>query len=258
MPIRDTRVVHPEHKDKYYVYALCRPNGSPFYIGKGKGLRINHHFAAWNRNNKLKLSFIERYGDSVIRKILCYFDDSDESHEVEELLIKEFGLLSDGTGILSNFVRDREDAKKYLGKNHGGQKGNPNKKYSDETVLEALRLRHTFKLLTPDISKIVGIPQHYLANIFNGAKRKELSSLFPKTTHEDRASIMLRTSQRKRTSAKDMSDWEVILAYDKFRKKEVDYTKLADEYSVSEEYISSIFRGKTRPYLNLKGNYNGS
>ena len=35
---------YPQFKDKYYIYALCKPCGTPFYIGKGKGSRINDHF----------------------------------------------------------------------------------------------------------------------------------------------------------------------------------------------------------------------
>ena len=31
--------VKPVFKDKYYVYALCKPNGDVFYIGKGMKAR---------------------------------------------------------------------------------------------------------------------------------------------------------------------------------------------------------------------------
>ena len=37
MAERNLQNVKPIFKDKYYVYALCKPCWAPFYIGKGKG-----------------------------------------------------------------------------------------------------------------------------------------------------------------------------------------------------------------------------
>ena len=46
----------PLHKDKFYVYALFKPQDfNPFYVGKGVGERVNDHFKPSNlKKNTLK------------------------------------------------------------------------------------------------------------------------------------------------------------------------------------------------------------
>ena len=67
--------VYSKFSCKYYVYGLFKPNGVLFYVGKGKGSRINDHFKPSNLKVKSpKASIIKKYGDSIIREIFEYFD----------------------------------------------------------------------------------------------------------------------------------------------------------------------------------------
>ena len=91
--------VKPVFKDKYYVYALCKPNGDVFYIGKGKGKRINHHFQEYHlkRSNSRKNHTIRKYGNSIKREILCYFDSEDKAYESKRTCYKILDISANNT-----------------------------------------------------------------------------------------------------------------------------------------------------------------
>jgi hypothetical protein len=90
----------------YYVYALLDPRDmEPFYIGKGKGKRAEHHLTGIDINNRLKVEYISAIRDAKLEPIIDILLENleeDIAFTIEEELIKEYGRIINGSGILVN------------------------------------------------------------------------------------------------------------------------------------------------------------
>ena len=121
--------VKPLYKDKYYVYCLCKPDGTVFYVGKGKNNRINQHFQKWHleKSYNKKNMTIRKYGNSVKREILCYFENEDDAYDFEEWLISIYKIDSEG-GSLRQYAKTRNQFSedfKYVASDQSRKKTTP-------------------------------------------------------------------------------------------------------------------------------------
>lgn len=85
----------PDTHHRFYVYLLLRPNGKPFYVGKGTGNRIAYHESE-ARNKKCQchkckvIRKIWRSGQEVGRQIIFSTSDEMIAYQVEAYTIQRF------------------------------------------------------------------------------------------------------------------------------------------------------------------------
>jgi len=93
---------------QFYVYALCRIDGSPFYIGKGKGDRVlQHERDALGPALSYKLNTIRsmaKKGEPLRYRIIELFEDESQCHAREKAEILRIGRHDLGTGPLTNLT----------------------------------------------------------------------------------------------------------------------------------------------------------
>lgn len=87
----------------YYVYVLIRPDGRPFYVGKGKGNRVHQHETEARTEcqcHKCRtIRKIWKSGGNVVKSIVFETRKEEEAYQQEAILIERLGL-----GSLTNVI----------------------------------------------------------------------------------------------------------------------------------------------------------
>lgn len=203
------------HKDKFYVYALFKPQEYyPFYVGKGLGNRVNDHFKPSNLTiNTPKTGIIKKYGNSIRREILCYFDEEESAYSFEEYLISYYGLQSEG-GCLVNYAKTRfQYSDKFV--QDVSSKGYLSRKtkYTTDQILAIYDSYFRDRKSLNDIEIETGVPVNYLYYVVSGKKWKTLYKKYTGST----------SFVNKRDEIDDMARWK------------------AEDYKISDEVLMSAF-----------------
>jgi len=256
--MQPSRVV-VDYSDKFYVYALYRKNGIPFYIGKGKGNRVNHHFRPSNLAKGGRKSFyIIKHRDEIRADILCYFDNEANAYDHEVWLINQYGLIDEG-GVLLNYskVLGNADYSSSFSSNVSS-KSKENVldrcKYSEDQVVAFYKLHFQQGYTGKTLEDLSGIPTIYSNYLIRGIKHKGLfdkwvkSGLISKTNNYEE----LVAERKVEAIVKEIDDETLTKHYVNLCYGNTNLPTICEENGYSESYVRSIFQGQKRKYLNFK------
>lgn len=155
----------------YYVYAYLRKDGSPYYIGKGSGVR------AWTKGSKevgkptdwSKIIIVESNLSSI------------GAYALERRLIRWYGRIDQNTGILRNQTNGgdggngaqpgnilSEETKRKISIAHIGKKRKPMSEESKKKLSDSMKGKNLGKKLSVE-------RRQQISNALKGRKRKPLS-----------------------------------------------------------------------------------
>jgi hypothetical protein len=235
-------------KNKYYVYGLFKPCGTPFYIGKGINRRIDEHFRQCRlKEDNYKNRVIHKIGvSSVKREVLAYFDTEASAYDFEEYLISVYRLKNDG-GCLTNVLRSNKDYVKHSPEVNL-KKGIPNVKYPENVVVEVYKLYYEDCIRPHQIPKFVDVPSRTVSGIVLGKERKDLYAKYILS------GVIVNNLGTKPISPVErlpsVTDGDLVAAYERVCLG-TSCLDIAQELNCSVEWLRQVFCGHRKKHLNF-------
>ena len=171
--------------NNYYTYAYLREDGTPYYIGKGVGKRINEKYNRRAKKPKDKFRII------FLKQNLT----EEEAFKHEIYMIAVFGRKDLGTGILRNLTNGGEGCsgmvcsektkRKISESNKGRIMSDENRKKISNFMKEKDRTPHTEETKTKMSKSHIGL-------IFTDEHRKNLSKSAKKRKHTEETKEKMR------------------------------------------------------------------
>jgi hypothetical protein len=165
---------------QFYTYLHCKPNGDPFYVGKGGAHRGNRYHLFNDGRNAHYKNIISKYGTENIEVLVFPAPSEEQAFADERTLIKFYGRQDLGTGCLVNMtdggegasgsIKSKETCAKlsaankdrkhtaqsrlnmsaaHIGKNCGSEHGMFGKHHSPETCAK-IKAKRALQIITPE------------------------------------------------------------------------------------------------------------
>lgn len=119
---RDEAIEQIRNSERYYVYIIWKSYESPmvpFYVGKGRRLRLSlHEMQSEFGNNAYKARIVckhKKLGISPMYSIVAFFDDEQPALNLEGSLIARIGRFDLGKGPLTNRTDGGDGSTGHLG-----------------------------------------------------------------------------------------------------------------------------------------------